>query len=95
MKPICVPCHRFFRCKKIGYAFTEGMPKAGRPAPGTSEPENWQPYKVWGGDLYECQGCGAQVVVGVAREPIAEHYEANFKETQLKLGANQLQVNDC
>lgn len=95
MKPVCVPCQRFFRPKKNGFYFIEGMSKVGRPEPGTSEPENWQPYKVWVGDLWECLGCGATIVSGVGSHQIAEHYEADFAEHVQKLGADQLQVNDC
>lgn len=94
MKPVCVPCQRFYRAKKTGYYFVEGMPKANEARPGTEEPEAWQPYKLWVGDLYECQGCGAQTIVGVAREPIAEHYQKDFKDLVARYGAT-LQVNDC
>ena len=81
MKPICVPCQRFFRAKQNGYYFIEGMPREGRPEPGTSEAEKWTPYKVWVGDLWECQGCGATIVSGVGRGPLAEHYQPDFAET--------------
>lgn len=95
MKPICVPCQRFFRAKKNGFYFIEGMPKSGRPLPGTDEPERWQPYKLWSGDLYECEGCGAQIVAGFGSGPIRVKHEADFTETAIRLGATQLQVNDC
>jgi len=97
MKPVCVPCQRFFRAKKIGFCFIEAMPTpgAGRALPGTEQPERWQPYKVWSGDLWECEGCGAQIVSGVGRGPIAEHYQPDFDEVATRLNAAQLQVNDC
>lgn len=95
MKPICVPCQRFYRPKKNGYYFVEGMPRGNdRPLPGTGEPEHWTPYKLWVGDLWECHGCGAEVVVGVPRHPIAEHYQPDFAERVKDFGA-ELQVNDC
>ena len=28
MKPICVPCQRFYRPKKNGFMFIEAMPRA-------------------------------------------------------------------
>ena len=93
MKPICVPCQRFFRPKENGFAFIEGMPTDGA-KPGTAEPEKWKPYKLWSGDKWECHGCGAEIVVGVGVSPLAEHYEPNFVERVLSFGAN-LQVNDC
>lgn len=95
MKPICVPCQRFFRCTKTGLYFTEGMPNHNGAEPGTAEPENWGPYKVWSGDEYTCRGCGAVVIVGVGRDRIAEHYEPDFADIQKKLGADKFQVNDC
>lgn len=96
MKPVCVPCQRFFRAKKNGFYFIEAMPVAGeRPAPGISEPEKWTPYKVWVSDLWECEGCGARILSGFGREPLAEHYQPHFAEVVARVNANQLQVNDC
>ena len=97
MKPVCVPCQRFFRMKKSGYAFIEGMPANGaeRPASGTSEPDKWKPYKIWVGDLHECQGCGAQILSGFGIQPVSEHYRSDFAEKIAVLGADRLQVNDC
>ncbi len=42
MKPVCIPCHRFFQPHKNGFFFTEGMPVGGKRAPsGTSRPDLW------------------------------------------------------
>jgi len=95
MKPICIPCQRFFRMKKSGYYFIEGMPTVAEALPGTAEPGKWVPYKLWVGDLWHCEGCGAEILSGVAREPISEHYKSNFADEMAALGANQFQVNDC
>lgn len=97
MKPICVKCRRFYRCKKNGFKFIEGMPMGGtglQPLPGTAEPEYWTPYKLWAGDLWECEGCHHELVSGVARVPIAEHYQPDFIDRVNASGAI-LQVNDC
>jgi len=95
MKPICVPCQRFFRPKKNGFYFIEGMPVGpGRAAPGTSEPDKWWPYKLWVGDLWECHGCGANIVVGVAERAIAVRYMEEFPN-MIKRFNPTLQVNDC
>lgn len=94
LKPICKPCQRFYRPEKNGFTFIEGMPKDNSAYPGTTEPEMWVPYKIWRGDLWKCQGCGNEIIVGVAREPIAEHYEAGFKDLIENLGI-EYQVNDC
>lgn len=94
MKPVCVPCQRFYRPKKNGFSFIEGMPIVPKAAPGTSEPEKWKPYKLWIGDLWECLGCGANIVVGVAFEPVSEHYKEDFQE-QVDAWKPKLIVNDC
>jgi len=97
MRPICVKCHRFFRAKKNGFNFTEGMPRGSSklPTAGMAEPEDWMPYKVWSGDLYECQGCGAQIIAGFGTGPISVRHEYDFERTRKALGADQYQVNDC
>lgn len=93
MKPICVPCQRFMRPKKNGLAFIEGMP-TDNAKPGLAEPEKWKPYKLWRGDLWECPDCGHQAIVGVARDPMAEHYQDHFKDEVARYDAT-LQINDC
>lgn len=94
MRPICVPCRRFFRPKKNGFYFLEGMPSSNDVPPGNAMPEGWRPYKLWAGDLYECPGCGAQTIVGVPQRHLAEHYEPGFKAQVERLRA-EFQVNDC
>lgn len=100
LKPVCVPCRRFFRCEKVGYHFTEGMPNGTWPWGGPTQPgspENdryWQPYKLWVGDLWRCHGCGAEIIVGVAGSPVAHRHEKEFAEKR-RNGFDQLQVNDC
>jgi hypothetical protein len=96
MKPICVPCARFYRPKKNGFYFLEGMPKGdARPQSGTAEPEKWKPYKLWVGDLWECQGCGATLISGVAGSPLAEHHQPDFITKTTNCNGWQFQVNDC
>lgn len=99
MKPICVPCQRFYRMKKSGRCFIEGMPIADRYRdapipPGTEAPENWKPYKLWSGDLWECKGCGHQLISGTGVHPVAEHYQPDFDSLVMKCEADY-QVNDC
>ena len=93
MKPVCVPCRRFYRPEKNGFTFIEGMPD-GYAAPGLAEPEHWHPYKLWRGDLWKCHGCGAEIIVGCARWPLAEHYQDNFEE-MVKAFRAEVQINDC
>lgn len=95
MKPICVPCQRFYRCKHNEHYFIEGMPgpewdgMSGKDSPG------WLPYKVWLGDLWECPGCGHQTVSGIGRNRVAEHYESEFAIVIKRTGASQLFIKDC
>jgi hypothetical protein len=95
MKPICVPCQRFYRPKKNGFYFIEGQPRTNTTPPGTTAPDDWTPYKLWVGDLWECQGCHAQIVSGVSQEPLGEHYQPDFAAKVARTHADQLQVNDC
>lgn len=95
MKPICVKCQRFYRCKQNGFYFIEGMPIGpGRAESGTAEPEKWKPYKLWVGDLWKCEGCGHEAVSGVCSQPLAEHYQPDFPKAVADFGA-KLIINDC
>lgn len=59
--PICVQCAQEMRCKKNDYLFSD------------AEPASY----VWAGDMYECQRCKTQIVVGFAREPVAWSHETD------------------
>ena len=95
MKPICVPCQRFYRVLRNGYQFIESMPIENGARPGTAEPEKWRPYKLWIGDLWRCEGCGHETVAGVAPSPHGEHYQADFAAKVARGNAEQLRINDC
>lgn len=95
MKPICVPCERFMRPEKNGFYFTEGMPSVNDAPTGVAGLGKWAPYKVWVGDKWKCPDCGAEIIIGVGRGPIVEHYQPEFAAVQAGLGADQLQINDC
>ena len=98
MKPICVPCQRFMRCKKSGYYFIEGKPwgddvehdgGVGKDSVG------WTPYKVWCGDLWQCPDCLTQVISGVGHVPVSEHYLPDFDAVVARTGATRLMIRDC
>jgi hypothetical protein len=57
-------------------------------------PKSWVPYKLWHGDLWQCKGCGHQIISGVAREPVSEHYLPDFNET-VDHFQPIVQINDC
>lgn len=92
MKPACVKCQRFFQVKKNGFIVCEAMPKTILTPPGTAYPEGWMPYKLWRADLWECLGCGTEIVSGWGRMPSSERYMQGFDEA-LKLA--EVQINDC
>lgn len=70
----CVPCRQFFRPKKNGVIVEEWA--------------NDRPYKLWAADALECGGCGAVIVTGFGRLPIAEHYQKDYMATRDLLGAH-------
>lgn len=94
MKPICVPCQRFYKMETMGICFIEAMPTVIGALPGKGHADDWKPYKLWMGDMWKCQGCGAEIVVGVGQIRIAEHYEKDFAQKIESFNA-KLQINDC
>lgn len=66
---VCLKCRLFYRIKKNGVVIEEGMPDGS----GDSAP-----YKLWMADLYECTGCGSQLVTGFGQVPLAEHYQDRY-----------------
>ena len=89
LKPVCTKCQRFYRPKKNGIVLLEGMPWGDNIEPGTSMPDKWLPYKMWRADLWECKGCGHQIISGNSREPLWEHYKGP------KPIDHDYKVNDC
>ena len=49
-------------------------------------------YKLWVGDLYKCPGCGVEIVSGLGKAPIAEHYEERFEQIMEEIKANNRKV---
>jgi hypothetical protein len=76
--------------------FTEGRPlrspDQGRDA---LEPVAWAPYKLWVGDLWKCPSCGAEILIGMARQPIDEHFTPTFAERERTLNPAGLRIDDC
>lgn len=94
-KPICVKCQRFYRPKRNGTPFMEGVPIGNGLAPaGLEAPDQWKPYKLWMGDLWECEGCNHEIIVGVGWGPVSEHFLPNFKDA-VEAYPPYIQVNDC
>jgi hypothetical protein len=97
LKPVCVKCHRFYRMKRSGYYLIEGMPRGNlgrRVEPGIENDNDWQDYKLWCADFWECQGCGNQIISGSGMQPVSEHYKDDFADKKRITGV-QFRVNDC
>jgi hypothetical protein len=91
-----VKCQRFFRPFRNGTPVLEQMPKENRAPPGTEHPEQWAPYKLWVADLWRCEGCGAEIVVGFGPGPWGEHFQPSFDAALERARARGLvTVNDC
>lgn len=84
-KPACVKCRLFFRPKKNSVCIEEGA---------QIEPGSWAPYKLWDADLWECKGCGAEIVVGYGRAPLAEHHQSTYADDRVRF-APLFRVDDC
>lgn len=89
-KPICVACARFYKPFKLGVTVLEQMPKhSSGVKPGNDQHYDWQPYKVWHADVYRCDGCFDEIVVGFGMRPIWErHHETEMPPPDVI-------VNDC
>jgi hypothetical protein len=80
---VCVQCNRQMRPKKNGFEFLE-MAKMGQ-----GYGSNPVPYRLWSGDLWECQDCGQEIVYTNPRQmPIAEHFQDGFAERCEKVGVS-------
>jgi len=53
-----------------------------------------RPYKLWMGDLWECQDCGSQIIYTDPKQtPIAEHFQPEFAE-KMKSWSPQFQAKE-
>jgi len=67
--PICVRCEIEMRTKTNGVPVLE------------TYGEEKKPYKLWNGDLWQCTKCLNMVIVGFAKEPMANHFDEGFEKT--------------
>jgi hypothetical protein len=93
-KPVCVPCERFYRPEKNGFTLLEGKPKFNGAEQGKAHTDDWEDYKLWNGDKWKCPGCGHEIVIGFAGQPVSEDYLPDFKG-KVKNWAPAFRVNDC
>ena len=65
-------CGRFMRVKQNSVTVEELL-------------EDGQPYKLWDADLFECVECGVEIISGFGAHPMAEHYQANYRDQRARL----------
>jgi hypothetical protein len=92
MRPICVPCGRFFEIEKNGQAFTETFPVTVLAPDGSGAKTEHRPYRIWNGDLYECRGCHAVIITGTGSRPVAERHDEDFEFRRAAIGADAINV---
>ena len=56
--PICVPCQRMMRCRKNEFLFAEDKYDG----------------DIYSSDMFECEVCKTQILIGFGREPVAQHW---------------------
>lgn len=78
MRPICLPCQKFYRVEKNGFIFAEMIPV-------DDAKVHWSGYAVWSGDLWKCPGCGHLLISGFGQKPISRHYDEDFVEMMGKV----------
>jgi len=42
-------------------------------------------YRLWDADHYACPECGAEVITGFGRAPLAAEYQRNYSEQRARL----------
>lgn len=94
VKPACVPCGRFFRPERNGELVAENKPIGGRSVPPglTEAPKMWTGYKIWRADIWRCQGCGTEIIVGYSQSPVSQDYHPDFKDQLIGV---EVIINDC
>ena len=66
--------------------------------PGKEASEKWQPYKLWAADLWECLGCGHELISGYGQHPLSIHHMPDFKDQVATVKTfHRLvgEINDC
>lgn len=62
---VCVKCEKEMRLERSGVLVEEHM-------------DDGSPYKIWAADLWECEKCHHQCLLGFGDSPIAHHYDLDY-----------------
>lgn len=71
MKIMCVKCGRQLKCKKNEVIVEESVGNCS--------------YCIWEADLWECPKCGTEIIAGFGLEPIAVHFQKDYRKILVKL----------
>ena len=52
-------------------------------------------YKIYHADLWECPGCGHQIIGGFGDGALAEHYESSFENILSNVRMNKEKYFEC
>jgi hypothetical protein len=66
---VCADCRVEMRAHKTGDVVEELQ-------------SDGEPYKVWSCDRFKCPRCESEVLVNFGRQPIAEHWQPGYGNTQ-------------
>jgi len=84
IRPVCIKCQKEYKVKKSG-VITELMTTfGGKPAS----------FELYDSDLWECPGCGHQIIGGFGQKALAQHFEEDYQEV-LKRVSTTSQVFKC
>ena len=65
-------CGRFMQVKQNSVTVEELM-------------EDGHSYKLWDADLYVCEDCGAEIIAGFGKAPLAEHWQPTYGDQRARL----------
>ena len=69
---VCVKCEKEMRLERRGVVVEEHF-------------DDGSSYKIWGADLWECEKCHHQCLLGFSNSPLAQHFDPDFVEVQKKV----------
>ena len=83
IRPVCAKCKVEYFVKKQGVYVVSMF---------SSPP---LPYKIYHADLWECPGCGHQIIGGFGDGALAEHYESSFEKILSNVRMNKEKYFEC
>jgi len=75
VKIMCVKCGKQLKCKKNEVIVEESADNCS--------------YRIWEADLWKCPKCGTEIIAGFGSEPMAEHFEKDYRYQQVLAGLKE------